>query len=128
MSVAGKRFIVTGCATGMGRATVSAFVRDGAQVVGLYRNRGIEDVEREIEGTPGKASFIRCDVADEDDVRNATAEAVQRMGGLDGLVHAAAISPTVAAEDISLAQLNDVMRINMGGTMLTNQVVFPYLK
>lgn len=128
MSVTGKRFIVTGCATGMGRTTVSALVQGGADVVGFYRNRGIEDVERDIEGMAGKARFIRCDVADEDQVKNATAEAVRWLGGLDGLIHAAAIAPTVPAEEISLAQLNDVLRINMGGTMLTNQAVFPHLK
>ncbi|CAN5281694.1 hypothetical protein BH10PSE13_BH10PSE13_17500 [soil metagenome] len=97
MSVKGKRFIVTGCATGMGRATVSAFVRDGAEVVGFYRSRGIEKVEQDIAGMPGKAHFIRCDVSEEDQVRESTAEAVRLLGGLDGLVHAAAISPTVAA-------------------------------
>jgi len=128
VSVTGKRFIVTGCATGMGRATVSAFVRDGAHVVGFYRSSGVEDVEREIEGMPGWASFIRCDVADEGQVKDATGEAVRRLGGLDGLVHAAAIAPTVPAEDISFAQLNDVLRVNMGGTMLINQAVFPHLK
>lgn len=124
MLLAGKRFIVTGAATGMGAATVAAYVKEGAHVVGLFRNR--EPAAQPTE--PGSVSFLRCDVSDKAEVDAAVAQAVATLGGLDGLVHAAAIAPTTAVEDITVDEYEQVMGINMRGTMLTNQAVFPYLK
>jgi len=128
MKLAGKRFVVTGAATGMGAATVAAFVAEGAQVVGFYRSRSYETLAERLQDMPGSAQFVQVDVAEQDQVLRAFAEAVERLAGLDGLVHAAAICPTTAAEDISHDQLMEVLRVNVGGTMLTNQAALPYLK
>lgn len=128
MMLAGKRFVVSGAATGMGAATVEAFVREGAHVVGFYRSRGCEALAERLQGQAGSAHFVRVDVAEQAQVFPAFAAAAERLGGLDGLVHAAAIAPTTAAEAISHDQLMDVLRVNVGGTMLTNQAVLPYLK
>lgn len=128
MKLAGKRFIVTGAATGMGAATTAAFVREGAKVVGFYRRRGYEALTEQLTGEAGSVRFLKVDVAEQDQVMPAFAQAVELLGGLDGLIHAAAISPTTAAEDIRHDQLMDVLRVNVGGTMLTNQAALPYLK
>lgn len=128
MKLAGKRFVVTGAATGMGAATTAAFVREGADVVGFYRSRGFEALAQRLKGEPGNANFVRVDVSERQEVHTAMAAAAERLGGLDGLVHAAAICPTTSAEDISIDQMMEVLRINVGGTMLTNQAVLPYLK
>ncbi|MES2289130.1 MAG: SDR family NAD(P)-dependent oxidoreductase [Pseudomonadota bacterium] len=128
MKLAGKRFVVTGAATGMGAATTAAFVREGADVVGFYRSRGFEALAERLKGEPGNANFVRVDVSERQEVDTAMAAAAERLGGLDGLVHAAAICPTTSAEDISIDQMMEVLRINVGGTMLTNQAVLPYLK
>lgn len=128
MELTGKRFVVTGSASGMGAATVRAFVREGAQVVGLYRRRGVEALMTQLEGLPGSATFIRADVSQKDEIFGAVNEAARLLGGLDGLVHAAAIAPTTPAEDISVEQLDEVLRVNVRGTMLSNQAVLPHLK
>ena len=128
MKLAGKRFIVTGAATGMGAATTAAFVCEGANVVGFYRSRGYEALAERLAGEAGSAHFLKVDVAEQDQVLPAFAQAVEWLGGLDGLIHAAAVCPTTAAEDIRHEQLMDVLRVNVGGTMLTNQAALPYLK
>lgn len=128
MKLKGKRFLVTGAATGMGAATVLAFAREGAKVVGFYRGRGVEDVTDRLGNDASNVTFIRCDVAVDKEVFAATDAAAETLGGLDGVVHAAAIAPTTAAEDITSEQLDRVMRINVGGTMLVNQAAFKHLK
>ncbi len=96
--------------------------------MGFYRSRGFEALAQRLKGEPGNANFVRVDVSERQEVHTAMAAAAERLGGLDGLVHAAAICPTTSAEDISIDQMMEVLRINVGGTMLTNQAVLPYLK
>lgn len=122
MSLKGKRFVVTGAASGMGAATVAAYAAEGAQVVGLHRNRSPSGA------VPVGVSFIRCDVSDKADIFDAMDDAAWRMGGLDGLIHAAAIAPTTAAEDISVEEMDEVLAINVRGTMLSNQAAFRHLR
>ena len=71
---------------------------------------------------------MTCDVSDEAAVEAAVSQAVKRLGGLDVLVHAAAICPTTPAESISLALFERVMAVNMTSTFLLNRAVFPHLK
>ncbi|MHB9880171.1 SDR family NAD(P)-dependent oxidoreductase [Pacificimonas sp. ICDLI1SI03] len=128
MKLERKKLLVTGSATGMGAASVLAFAREGASVVGFYRGRGVEAITERLGDLAQNVSFIRCDVSDKDAVFDATARAVNMMGGLDGVVHAAAIAPTTAPQDISFEQLEQVLRINVGGTMLVNQAAFAHLR
>lgn len=128
MQLKGKRFVVTGSASGMGAATVRAFVREGAHVVGVYRSRGVDALRAQLADLPGSAEFIRADVSEKDEIFGAVEEAARLLGGLDGLVHAAAIAPTTPAEEITVEQLDQVLRVNVRGTMLANQAVLPHLK
>ena len=118
MKLAGKRFIVTGAATGMGAATTAAFVREGAKVTGFYRSRGYEALAERLTGEAGSVHFLKVDVAEQDQVLPAFAQAVDWLGGLDGLIHAAAICPTTPAEDIRHEQLMDVDRCILEATDL----------
>lgn len=117
--LAGRKIIVTGAATGMGAATMAAFARAGADTVGLFRNRQPDDPH---------ARYLRCDVADPASVEGAFDEAVALLGGLDVLVHCAAIDNTAPAETITLAQFDEMQAINVRGTFLTNQAAFRHLK
>jgi len=81
MKLEGKRFVVTGSATGMGAATVAAFVREGAEVVGFYRSRGYEALAERLAGEPGSAHFVKVDVSEKEEVFPAMAAAAERLGG-----------------------------------------------
>lgn len=127
MSITGKRFIITGAAGGIGSAITAAYVKEGAQVVAVHHRAddslpAIEDMET------GRLHYLPCDIVVKSDVDAMVAEAVTLMGGLDGLVHAAAIAPTAAVADITVDAFDTVMAVNVRGTMLTNQAVFPHLK
>lgn len=82
----GKVAVVTGGASGMGRATVMRFLADGAKVVvaDLNESNGQETLSvAKAQGHGDDIAFIRCDVAKESDVAAMVAEAVRRFGRLD---------------------------------------------
>jgi len=127
--IEGKRMIVTGGASGMGLTLVRGYARSGAHVVSLDINPGGQAIAEEADREgPGRAAFLRCDLAREDEVEQVVARAVEILGGLDVLVHAAGICPTTAAEEIDLALFERVMAVNMTSTFLLNRAVFPHLK
>ncbi len=130
MDLKNKRIVVTGCASGMGAATVSAYVNAGATVVGMDLNdrEGEEVCARGSSDGPGVATYLHVDVADSGSVKDAFADAVAQMGGLDALAHPAAIHRMGSASDVSVADWDLVFEVNVRGTMLTNQAAYPYLK
>jgi NAD(P)-dependent dehydrogenase (short-subunit alcohol dehydrogenase family) len=120
----GRRIIITGGASGMGEGLVRALPGMGAKVVSLDVT---VDAGERVASESG-APFITCDVSDKDSVVTAVAAAVDHLGGLDVLIHAAGIAPGAPAESTDLATWERVMAINATGTFLTNQVAFGYLK
>jgi NAD(P)-dependent dehydrogenase (short-subunit alcohol dehydrogenase family) len=84
--LAGKVAVVTGGASGMGRATVMRFLADGAKVMvaDLNEANGAETLSvAKAQGHGDDIAFVRCDVAREADVSAMVAEAVRRFGRLD---------------------------------------------
>jgi len=87
-----KVAVVTGGASGMGRAIGLRFVREGAAVVLADLNeKGGAEVVRECATAGGKALFQAADVTVEADVRNAVARAVREFGRLDIMVNNAGV-------------------------------------
>jgi NAD(P)-dependent dehydrogenase (short-subunit alcohol dehydrogenase family) len=126
MLLSGKRAIVTGGASGIGAATVRAYVREGARVVSF-------DVDeaggaRVCAEAGAGATFARCDIADRAQVGAAVARAVDSLGGLDVLANVAGVERRTPAEDIADAEWDLVFSVNVKGTLYTNQAVFPHLK
>ena len=81
----GKVIIITGGATGMGRAAALEFGRHGAKVVVATGSNtaGGEDTVRRIREAGGEATFVRCNVAEEAQVKSLVAKAVETYGCLD---------------------------------------------
>lgn len=121
-----KRIIVTGCASGMGAATLRAYANTGAHVVGMDINDS--DGQKVCAQAGGNASYIHVDVSDAHSVQQAFASAADSLGGLDALAHPAAIHRTGQATDVSVEDWDLMFAINVRGTMLTNQAAYPYLK
>ena len=117
MDIAGKSFIVTGGASGLGEGTARMLVREGGKVViaDLQADKG-EALAAELGPS---ATFVRCDVSQEADGRAAVA-AAQGLGKLMGLVNCAGIAPavkTVGKDGAhSLDTFTKVITINLIGS------------
>ncbi len=121
---AGEVALVTGAASGIGRACAEALLARGAAVVGL-------DVDPKVQGLFARRDFLGlpCDVTVEEDVAEALGEAVAAFGGLDILVLNAGIFPTSRKiADLPLEEWDRVMRINLDANVLLLRLGHPLLK
>ena len=124
----GKTAIVTGGASGLGRATVELFVREGANVViaDLDPAKG-EGLAARLGGT---AAFKRTDVVSAADIQSVIDFAVSRFGGLDILFNNAGIGGTPHERflDDDLSDFRRVVDVNLLGTMLGTQRAARYMR
>jgi NAD(P)-dependent dehydrogenase (short-subunit alcohol dehydrogenase family) len=115
-----KVAVVTGGASGLGRATVRLFAAAGARVVVADRDEAAaKRCVDEIKTSGGHASPIPIDVADEASVEHALSQVQEREGGLDVLICNAGINIRAPAVDIALTDWNRVMSVNLTGVFLT---------
>lgn len=117
---AGKVALVTGAASGIGRASALAFARAGASglVCDVNESGGAESVAL-IEAEGGEAAFARVDVSREDDVQRMVATAVERFGQLD-FAHnnAGVVGLQSRIEGTSLEAWQQVIDVNLTGVFL----------
>ncbi len=126
--------IVTGSASGIGRASALALAEAGAAVVVADIDAaGAERVAGEISDRGGRAFGQPVDVAEEESIRTMIARAVERFGGLDILHNnAAEVSPDVLARDRTITELDlDVwdrtLTVNLRGPMLGCKHAIPHM-
>ena len=121
--LAGKHIIVTGAASGIGRATAALFEAEGALVARFDRDAAGLDIP----SAKGPAFVI--DQTDHQAVRDGVEQAVTRLGGrLDALVNAAGIADDNPAETIPLERWNKVLAVNLTGPFLLCQAALPHLR
>ena len=117
-----KRVIVTGGASGIGKATATRFLEEGAEVVVLDMDQ--EAGEKLSTELPGLARFFPCDVSDLTQVRQAIEGSVRVMGGIDVLINNAGIS--IRHEDfldITPEDWERVIGVNLTGVFFVAQTV-----
>ena len=125
----GRTAIVTGGAKGIGRGIAEAFAHEGADVAiaDIATNDQAAAVIEAIQQAGRKAIFIRTDVADEQQVRNMV-EAVKRdFGHIDILVNNAGIFTQALVENLTIADWDKVLGVNLRGTFLCARFVLPYM-
>lgn len=114
--------IVTGGASGIGRAIACLFAQHGAIVIVADLSEDVieggEATIALIEREGGNASFLRTDVSVESDVETLVAETVQRHGRLDVIVNNACIRHARRLTDLALADWNRMMAVNLTGVFL----------
>ncbi len=121
---AGEVALVTGAASGIGKACVDALLARGAAVVGIDLNPAIVSLYP-------RADFlgIQCDVASEEQLQNALARSADAFGGVDMLVLNAGIFPGGCRIDsLGTDQWRKVMQVNLDANFVLMREAHPFLK
>ena len=132
MRFAGRIAVVTGAASGIGKATALRFGREGATVAAVDRHlAGAEETAAALRNAGGTARAYACDVADSAQVA-AAAQAIERdLGPVDVLANVAGIGDAVGTDIAELddARWNQVLAVNLSGAGLlglTRHLAFDY--
>jgi len=123
--LAGKRAVVTGAGSGIGKAVALLLARQGADVIVMDINEDhARAVAEEIEASGGKASAAAADVSNQREVAGSFAE----LPGLDILVNSAGVSHIGTAETTSEADFDRLYHVNVKGVYNCLQAAIPLLK
>lgn len=124
--LSGKRALITGAASGIGRATALLFAREGAAVtvVDVDENGG-QAVVQTILDEGGHAIFVRGDVTRAADCQRAVQETVDRLGGLDILFNNAGIIRRATVIDTTEEEWERVMAVNVKSIFLLGKYAIP---
>jgi NAD(P)-dependent dehydrogenase (short-subunit alcohol dehydrogenase family) len=119
----GRRVIVTGAASGMGKGIAELFAAEGAALALFDRDAGkLEAVAK----AAGAQAHV-CDVSDAAAVEAEVGRAVGAMGGLDGMVNAAGILITKAFDELTLEDFNRMIGVNLVGPFNMIKAALPAL-
>jgi len=130
LDLAGKHILVTGGATGIGRATVEFLCTQGASVLaaGLDAIEG-SALEAELTQAGHNCRFVETDVRSAEQVAGAIRVSRESFGGLHGLVNgAAAHNPGKRLEDLSDAEWDLTIDVNLGGTFRMCRAALPVIR
>jgi NAD(P)-dependent dehydrogenase (short-subunit alcohol dehydrogenase family) len=113
-----KVALVTGAASGIGRATALLFGREGAKVVATDIAPAGEQVAQEIRAAGGQALFVTHDVTDETVWMKVISRVLESFGRLDVLVNNAGIEVSRPVAEMALAEWREQMSVNLDGVFL----------
>jgi len=122
-SLKGKKALVTGASRGIGRGIALALAEQGADVVVNYHSR-VEEAEKVVAAikTKGRVAWaIQANVADKNQVAKMFAEVKEKWGKLDILVNNAGILQFASFEELTEAQWDQVLSVNLKGQFLCAQ-------
>jgi NAD(P)-dependent dehydrogenase (short-subunit alcohol dehydrogenase family) len=115
-----RRVLITGAASGIGAACARRFAGQGAAVAALdVRGDAVEQLATELREMDARAVGGTCDVTSEDSVASAVTAARRELGGLDAVVACAGIARAGPTDQLSLADWETVIAVNLTGTFLT---------
>jgi pteridine reductase len=130
LTLSGKTLLVTGGAKRLGRAIALAAAEKGADVAITFLESEHEarNVVAELARLGAEALAVRCDVTDEQSVREMVKEVARELGGIDVLVNNAANYETAAFDKITVEQWDAIFASNTRGPFLVSRGALPYLK
>ena len=129
MQLEGKVAIITGAATGIGRATALLFAEEGASVIIADVNE--DDAQRtvaNIEDEGGSARFVQADVSEAEDVQALMERAAEEMGGIDVIVNNAGAQRSGVVTEFEESEWDLLMRVNPRSCFLGAKYGVPHLR
>jgi NAD(P)-dependent dehydrogenase (short-subunit alcohol dehydrogenase family) len=127
--LSGKRALITGGASGIGKATALLFGREGAAVCLVDLNEeGGEAVVRAIQEEGGRAVFVRADVTRGSECRDAVEQTVSALGGLDILFNNAGIIRRATVVELTEAEWDQMMAVNVKSIFLLSKYAIPVME
>jgi dihydroanticapsin dehydrogenase len=129
MQLQDKVAIITGAATGIGRATALLFAKEGASVVVADINE--DDAHRtvaDIEDKGGSARFVQTDVSEAEDVQALMERSAEEMDGIDVIVNNAGAQRSGAVTEFEESEWDLLMRVNPRSCFLGAKYGVPYLR
>src|SRR4051812_39882547 len=131
-SIDGQVAVVTGAASGIGRACAYLFADDGAKVVIADLDQArVDAVVKTITEAGGEALGVVCDVSDHDQLKRLVSTTVDHFGGLDILVNNAGMGPMAGAtteEDVFEERCRTTFAVNVQSQVRLIRLALPYLQ
>ncbi len=120
--------LVTGAASGIGRATALRIAKEGGNLALIDINaERLSQLAQELVDFNVKVVYAVCDVANFEQTGSIISELCQRLGCIQALSHNAGILRCYRTEQMTLAQWNEIISINLTGTFNVNRHAIPYL-
>jgi citronellol/citronellal dehydrogenase len=134
-SLQDKVLFITGASRGIGLAIALRAARDGAKIAIAAKSSvpnpklpgTIHSAAAAVEAAGGQALALKCDIREEDDVRAAVAQTVERFGGIDILVNNASAIWLRGTLDTPMKRFDLMQQVNARGTFLCAQACLPHL-
>jgi 3-oxoacyl-[acyl-carrier protein] reductase len=134
-SISGRSVLVTGGTKGIGKGLAAGFAAEGAKVVITGRDRDTGEqaaadlaAAAQAAGSGGQVSFLPGDVSDADSCAAIVTTTRERHGGLDVVCCNAGIFPAASLQEMTPAQLEEVLAVNLKGTFFVVQAALPALR
>ena len=129
LDLSGKRVLVLGASSGVGRAVSEIAARSGARVaLAARRVDRLEALAAALRAEGPEVHALACDVARDADCRAVVAGAVSALGGLDAVVYAPGISPLILLEEATREEWRALLDINLVGASQITAAAVPHLR
>jgi meso-butanediol dehydrogenase/(S,S)-butanediol dehydrogenase/diacetyl reductase len=123
----GKVVLVTGAASGIGRATVERLAAEGASLACIDVNEKVQETAAKAESLGAAAIALTCDISDEAQVEKTVAAVVARFDRLDVLANVAGILRADNTHELKVEDWDRILRVNLTGTFLMCKHAIPHL-
>lgn len=129
MRFSNKVCLITGAASGIGKATAERMAREGGSVLIIDRDENAgREVAAQIKHASGNADFIKADIENEKDIEASVKFAVGKWGRVDVLINNAAMMTFKKIVDLTLEEWDKVMHVNLRSVFLFCKLCIPHMK